>query len=132
VVLGGPISSGKGVNAPGAVSSRPILAERDQRDLELGAELGVDLVGVSYVRNEEDVSIVRRALKRLGRPSGLVAKIETKLALENLEGILARADAVMIARGDLSLEIPFERVPIEQKRIVQIRAGRPAIATQML
>jgi pyruvate kinase len=135
VVVGGTVSSGKGVNAPGAVSSRPILAERDVRDLELGADLGVDLVGVSYVRTEEDVSTVRRALKRLGRPSGLVAKIETKLALENLEAILARADAVMIARGDLSLEIPFERVPIEQKRIVQaaIRAGRPAItATQML
>jgi pyruvate kinase len=135
VVVGGIVSSGKGVNAPGAVSARPILAERDVRDLELGADLGVDLVGVSYVRTEEDVSIVRRALKRLGRPSGLVAKIETKLALENLEAILARADAVMIARGDLSLEIPFERVPIEQKRIVQaaIRAGRPAItATQML
>src|SRR5258705_2651547 len=135
VVVGGSVSSGKGVNAPGAVSARPILAERDVRDLELGADLGVDLVGVSYVRTEEDDSIVRRALKRLGRPSGLVAKIETKLALQNLEGILARADAVMIARGDLSLEIPFEPVPIEQKRIVQaaIRAGRPAItATQML
>ncbi len=135
VVVGGSVSTGKGVNAPGAVSARPILSERDTRDLELGADLGVDLVGVSYVRTEEDVSIVRRALKRLGRPSGLVAKIETKLALENLDGILARADAVMIARGDLSLEIPFERVPIEQKRIVQaaIRAGRPAItATQML
>ena len=135
VVVGGPISSGKGVNAPGAVSTRPILGEKDLRDLELGAELGVDLVGVSYVRSEEDVSSVRRSLKKLGRPSGLVAKLETKLALENLDGILARADAVMIARGDLSLEIPFERVPIEQKRIVQaaIRAGRPAItATQML
>src|SRR5882672_2883765 len=135
VVVGGTVSSGKGVNAPGAVSARPILAERDVRDLELGADLGVDLVGVSYVRTEEDVSTVRRALKRLGRPSGLVAKIETKLALENLDAILARSDAVMIARGDLSLEIPFERVPIEQKRIVQaaIRAGRPAItATQML
>ncbi|HTO55026.1 MAG TPA: pyruvate kinase [Myxococcota bacterium] len=135
VVVGGAISSGKGVNAPGGVSARPILAEKDLRDLELGAELGVDLVGVSYVRSEEDVASVRRCLKKLGRPSGLVAKIETKLALENLDAILARADAVMIARGDLSLEIPFERVPVEQKRIVQaaIRAGRPAItATQML
>ncbi|HXX49409.1 MAG TPA: pyruvate kinase, partial [Myxococcota bacterium] len=135
VVVGGAISSGKGVNAPGGVSARPILAERDARDLELGAELAVDLVGVSYVRSEEDVLTVRRALKRLGRPSGLVAKIETKLALDNLAAILSRADAVMIARGDLSLEIPFERVPIEQKRIVQaaLLAGRPAItATQML
>jgi pyruvate kinase len=95
----------------------------------------VDLVGVSYVRTEEDIASVRRVLKSLGRPTPLVAKIETKLALENLVAILARSDAVMIARGDLSLEIPFERVPIEQKRIVQaaIRAGRPAItATQML
>jgi pyruvate kinase len=135
VVVGGAISSGKGVNAPGGLSSRPILSERDSRDLELGAELAVDLVGVSYVRTEDDVLTVRRALKRLGRPSGLVAKIETKLALDNLDAILQRADAVMIARGDLSLEIPFERVPIEQKRIVQaaILAGRPAItATQML
>jgi pyruvate kinase len=135
VVVGGTITSGKGVNAPGGLSARPILAPKDRRDLELGVELGVDLVGVSYVRTEEDVSTVRRALKSLGRPTPLVAKIETKLALENLSAILARADAVMIARGDLSLEIPFERVPIEQKRIVlaAIRAGRPAItATQML
>ncbi|MFI5316011.1 MAG: pyruvate kinase [Myxococcota bacterium] len=135
VLVGGSVSSGKGVNAPGAVSTRPILGERDVRDLELGAELGVDLVGVSYVRTEEDVSVVRRALKRLGRPSGLVAKIETKLALENLDAILAGADAVLVGRGALAVEIPFERVPIEQKRIVQaaIRAGRPVItATQML
>ena len=135
VVVGGSITSGKGVNAPGGLSARPILAEKDLRDLELGVELGVDLVGVSYVRTEDDISAVRRVLKGLGRPTPLVAKIETKLALENLDAILARADAVMIARGDLSLEIPFERVPIEQKRIVQaaIRAGRPAItATQML
>jgi len=135
VVVGGAVSSGKGVNAPGGLSARPIFGERDARYLELGAELAVDLVGVSYVRTEEDVLTLRRALKKLGRPSGLVAKIETKLALDNLAAILARADAVMIARGDLSLEIPFERVPIEQKRIVQaaILAGRPAItATQML
>jgi len=135
VVVGGTITSGKGVNAPGGLSARPILAEKDRRDLELGVELGVDLVGVSYVRTEDDIATVRRVLKTLGRPTPLVAKIETRLALENLDAILARADAVMIARGDLSLEIPFERVPIEQKRIVQaaIRAGRPAItATQML
>lgn len=135
VTVGGQVSTGKGVNAPGGLSTRPILAEKDRRDLELGVELGLDLVGVSYVRTEEDLATVRRVLKSLGRPTPLVAKIETKLALENLDAILARADAVMIARGDLSLEIPFERVPIEQKRIVQaaIRAGRPAItATQML
>jgi pyruvate kinase len=135
VAVGGTITSGKGVNAPGGLSARPILAEKDRRDLELGVELGLDLVGVSYVRTEEDLATVRRVLKSLGRPTPLVAKIETKLALENLDAILARADAVMIARGDLSLEIPFERVPVEQKRIVQaaIRAGRPAItATQML
>ncbi len=136
VVVGGPVSSGKGVNLPGGLSARPILDAKDRRDLDLGAELGVDLVGVSYVRTAEDLATVRRAQRAtLGRGTPLVAKIETQLALENLDAILRHADAVMIARGDLSLEIPFERIPIEQKRIVQAanRAGRPSItATQML
>ena len=135
VVVGGEIASGKGINAPGGLAVRPLLDEKDRADLELGTELGVDLVGVSYVRSEEDLSSVRRLLRALGRPTPLVAKIETALAIENLDGILARTDAVMIARGDLSLEIPYERVPIEQKRIVRkaIHAGRPVItATQML
>lgn len=135
VVVGGEISSGKGVNVPGGLAARPILDAKDRRDLELGVELGVDFVGVSYVRSADDLAQVRRALRGLGRSLPLVAKIETALALENLDAILVHADAVMVARGDLGLELPFERVPMEQKRIVRaaIRAGRPVItATQML
>jgi pyruvate kinase len=135
VIVAGEISTGKGINGPGGLAARPILDERDRADLERGAELGVDFVGVSYVRSADDLASVRRALRSLGRPTPLVAKIETGLALENMDEILAHTDAVMIARGDLSLEIPYERVPVEQKRIVRaaIRAGRPVItATQML
>lgn len=135
VVVGGEISSGKGINSPSSLSARPILEEKDRAALELGVELGLDFVGVSYVRTPDDIAAVRRVLRALGRPIPLIAKIETAMVLEHLEEVLARADAVMIARGDLSLEIPYERVPIEQKRIVRaaIRAGRPVItATQML
>jgi pyruvate kinase len=135
VLVGGEVSSGKGVNAPGSLSARPLLDEKDHADLRLGAELGVDFVGVSYVRTADDVRLVRRLLDELGRQTPLIAKIETELALEHLPEVLASCDAVMIARGDLSLEIPYERVPIEQKRIVlaAVRAGRPVItATQML
>ena len=135
VRVSGPVSTGKGVNVPGGLSARPVVDEDDRRGLRLGLELGVDLVGVSYVRSAEDLVSVRRELRQLGGSLPLVAKIETALALEHLEAILRRSDAVMIARGDLSLEIPYERVPIEQKRIVlaALRAGRPVItATQML
>jgi pyruvate kinase len=135
VTVGGPVASGKGVNAAGGVSDRPLLDERDRAALELGAELEVDFVGVSFVRTGDDLRSVRRVLRSLGRPAPLVAKIETAVALDHLDDILARTDAVMIARGDLSLEVPYERVPMEQKRIVRaaLRAGRPVItATQML
>jgi pyruvate kinase len=135
VVVGGEISSGKGVNAPGGLSARPLLDDKDRADLRLGAELGVDFVGVSYVRSADDLILVRGLLAEQGRDTPLIAKIETELALSNLDRVLAHCDAVMVARGDLSLEIPFERVPMAQKRIVQaaIAAGRPVItATQML
>jgi len=135
VTVGGALASGKGVNGAGGVSVRPLLDERDREALALGAELGEDFVGVSLVRTGEDLRAVRRVLRSLGRPAPLVAKIETAVALDHLDEILARTDAVMIARGDLSLEVPYERVPMEQKRIVRaaLRAGRPVItATQML
>ena len=135
VMVGGEVSTGKGINASGVVSSRPILGERDHAALELGAELGIDLVGVSYVRTSADLATVRKVLRSLGRPAPLIAKIETAAALEQLDSILELTDGVIITRGDLSLEIPYERVPAEQKRIARqaIRAGRPVItATQML
>ncbi len=135
VIVEGEVSTGKGINVPGGLQARPVLDDKDRVDLELGAELGVDFVGVSYVRSADDVTRVRKLLRMLGRRTPLVAKIETALALERLDEILAQTDAVMVARGDLSLEVPFERVPIEQKRIVRasMLAGRPVItATQML
>lgn len=135
VVVGGVLTSRKGINAPGGLAERPILDEADRAALQLGAELELDFVGVSYVRTPDDLAAVRQELRRVGRPAPLVAKIETAMALERLDAILAHSDALMIARGDLSLEIPYERVPIEQKRIVAAarRAGRPVItATQML
>ncbi len=135
VAVGGSVSAGKGVNVPGGLAARPILDAADRAALRLGLEIGADLVGVSYVRSPDDLATVRRELRTLGQSLPLVAKIETAGALEQLEAILALSDAVMIARGDLSLEIPYERVPIEQKRIVRaaLRAGRPVItATQML
>ncbi len=135
VVVGGVLTSRKGINAPGGLAERPILDDADRAALRLGAELELDFVGVSYVRSPEDLASVRQELRSLGRPAPLVAKIETALALERLDAILAHTDALMIARGDLSLEIPYERVPMEQKRIVEAarRAGRPVItATQML
>ncbi len=135
VVVGGEISTGKGINVPGGLAVRPIIDAKDRAALELGVELGVDLVGVSYVRTADDLAVVRRLLRSLGRTIPLVAKIETRMALEHIDLVLAQTDAVMIARGDLSLEIPYERVPIEQKRLVlaAIRAARPVItATQML
>ncbi len=136
VVVGGEISSGKGINAPGGLSERPLLDEKDRADIALGVELGVDLVGVSYVRSADDLHLVRGILRDEHQcATPLVAKIETELALQNLDTVLASCEAVMIARGDLSLEIPYERVPVAQKRIVAaaVRAGRPVItATQML
>ena len=135
VIVGGEVSHGQGVSAPGGTSKRPILDERDRADLRLGADLGVDLVGVSYVRTAADLATVRGELAALGHRTPLVAKLETAAVLEHLDEVLQVTDAVMIARGDLSLAIPYERVPIEQKRITSaaIRAGRPVItATQML
>jgi len=135
VLAGGPLASRKGVNVPRGLLARPILDERDRADLAYGAERGVDLVAVSYVRNADDLRTVRRELRALGARTPLVAKIETAAAVENLEEILDATDAVMLARGDLALETPFERVPLVQRRILDRarRRGRPVItATQML
>lgn len=132
VVIGGVVEARKGINLPGVQVSAPALTEKDLVDLDLAMEIGVDYVALSFVRRAEDVEELRRRL-----PDGvlLVVKIEKDAALENLEAILEASDAVMVARGDLGTELPFEQVPLVQKRIVR-RANtlyRPAIiATQML
>jgi len=135
VVAGGPLASHKGVNVPRGLLRRPVLEAKDRADLAFGLSLGVDLVGVSYVRNADDLAHVRDAIARAGAEAAIVAKIETAAAIANLDAILEAADAVMLARGDLALETPFERVPMEQKRILEAanRRGRPVVtATQML
>jgi pyruvate kinase len=130
VRVGGLLRSRKGINLPLDTSSLPALTDRDRADL---AEIGVlapDYVALSYVRHERDIADAR-ALTKLP----LVAKIEKQQALERLDAIVAACDAIMVARGDLGVEIPIERVPAMQKRIIRAanRAGRPVItATQML
>jgi pyruvate kinase len=135
VIAGGVLPSRKGVNVPRGLLRRPVLSRDDLEDLAAGVSLGVDLVAVSYVRGAEDLRAVRRALRDLDAATPLVAKIETASAIANLGAILDATDAVMLARGDLAIETPFERVPMEQKRILEAarRRGRPVItATQLL
>ncbi|WP_077033053.1 pyruvate kinase [Pelomonas sp. KK5] len=132
VLAGGPLSDRKGVNVPGAVLPLSALTEKDRRDLAFGLELGVDWVALSFVQRPEDIEELRALVK--GR-AGLVAKLEKPAAIAALDAIVAATDAVMVARGDLGVELPAEQVPAIQKRIVDAcrRAGKPVIvATQML
>jgi pyruvate kinase len=132
VVQGGLLKSNKGINLPGIRVSAPALTEKDLRDLEFLVEAEVDYVALSFVQRPEDLIDLRQRI-----PDGplIVAKIEKDTALENIDGILSECDAVMVARGDLGVELPFEEVPIAQKRIIHLANlfGRPVItATQML
>ncbi|GAB5602850.1 pyruvate kinase [Thermus sp. FJN-A] len=135
VEVGGVLSDHKGINVPGADLSIPALSEKDIRDLALGAELGADWVAVSFVRTRDDLLLARHYLARYGSRARLMAKIEKPSAVERFEEILEEADGVMVARGDLGVEMPLEEVPIVQKRLILrcIAAGKPVItATQML
>jgi pyruvate kinase len=135
VAAGGPISDHKGVNFPGVRLSAPALTPKDRRDLEFGIEEGIDFVALSFVRNAEDLIRLRRLLRHAQRPPMIIAKIERREAIENLESILEEADGVMVARGDLGVEYPPERVPILQKRIIERANALEVIvitATQML
>ena len=132
VLYGGLLKSNKGINLPGRDVSAPALSDKDREDLEQGVALGVDFVAISFVQRPEDVENVRRLVPPTVR---LVAKIEKDTALKNLKGILRAADAIMVARGDLGVELPFEEVPLAQKRLIREAnlAGKPVItATQML
>ncbi|HEX6559918.1 MAG TPA: pyruvate kinase [Longimicrobiales bacterium] len=132
VVRGGLLKEHKGMNLPGVRVSAPALTEKDLADLEFAVNEGVDYIGLSFVQQAEDVRDLRRRIPEYTR---IIAKIEKDTALDNLESILAETDAVMVARGDLGVELPFEQVPLAQKRIIQLANmyGRPVItATQML
>jgi pyruvate kinase len=132
VVHGGQLGSHKGMNLPGVHVSAPSITEKDRADVSFAIEHELDYLALSFVRRAEDIAELRAML-----PKGLlvVAKIEKDNALENIDEILLATDAVMVARGDLGVELPFEQVPIAQKRIIAraMEAGRPVItATQML
>lgn len=132
VVNGGALSDRKGVNVPGVVLPISALTEKDRADLAYGLKLGVDWVTLSFVQRPEDIFEVKTLVD--GR-AGVVAKLEKPAAITSLDAIVAETDAVMVARGDLGVEIPAEQVPSIQKRIVRAcrRAGKPVIvATQML
>ncbi|MGC8876470.1 pyruvate kinase [Thermus sp.] len=135
VEVGGILSDHKGINVPGADLSIPALSEKDIQDLALGAEIGVDWVAVSFVRTRDDLLLARHYLSRYGSRARLMAKIEKPSAVARFEEILEEADGIMVARGDLGVEMPLEEVPIVQKRLILrcIAAGKPVItATQML
>ncbi len=132
VRYGGLLKSNKGMNLPGIDVSAPSITEKDRADIVFAVEHDLDYVALSFVRRAEDIEELRAML-----PKGMlvVAKIEKDSALERLERILQASDAVMVARGDLGVELPFEQVPLQQKRIISLanRYGRPVItATQML
>ncbi|GIU94312.1 MAG: pyruvate kinase [Gaiellaceae bacterium] len=135
VVVGGVVQAHKGVNVPGVSLPVPSLTEKDLADLELALELGVDFVAQSFVRSGDDVAELRARLEEAGSQAWVIAKIELKEAVDALDEILDRADAVMIARGDLGVEVGPARVPLIQKDIIlrSLERGKPAItATQML
>jgi pyruvate kinase len=135
VVVGGPLSSHKGINLPDRTIGAPILSEKDREDLAFGLSIGVDYVALSFVRSADDVMEARRIIEDSGSPAGLIAKIEKHEAVLAIDEIIELVDGVMIARGDLGVEVPVETVPTIQKRIIEKtnRAGKPVItATQML
>ncbi len=132
VIVGGDISDRKGVSVPDVVLPLSALTAKDRRDLDTALELGADWIALSFVQRPEDVAEVKLLV---GDRAGIVSKLEKPAAIDRLEEIVALSDAVMVARGDLGVEMPAEKVPAIQKRIVRCcrRLGRPVIvATQML
>jgi pyruvate kinase len=135
VTAGGTLSNNKGINIPGADLSVPALTDKDVDDLMFGAELDVDWVAMSFVRSRDDLLLARHYLARAGSQAKLMAKIEKPGAVERFAEILREVDGVMVARGDLGVEMAPERVPLIQKRLIRqsLEAGKPVItATQML
>jgi pyruvate kinase len=134
VVVGGKLEDHKGMNLPGVALSASSLTAKDRGDLEFGLRMQIDFIALSFVRTAQDIQKLRRLLPEKDPPL-IIAKIERREAIENLEAILGEADGVMVARGDLGVEYPPERVPILQKRIIQRANEREVLvitATQML
>ncbi len=135
VVNGGFVSNHKGVNVPGAVLSMPYISEVDRSDILFGIEMGYELLAASFVRCREDVLEIRRILEEHGSDMKIISKIENMQGIENLEEILEVSDGIMVARGDMGVEIPLEEVPVLQKKMIQMANDRGKYvitATQML
>ncbi|TGN77757.1 pyruvate kinase [Streptomyces bauhiniae] len=135
VVEGGVISDHKGINLPGVAVSVPALSKKDQDDLRWALRTGFDVIALSFVRSGRDAAEVHRIMAEEGRRLPVIAKVEKPQAVENIEDVVAAFDGLMVARGDLGVELPLEQVPIVQKRAVKLakRNAKPVIvATQML
>ena len=136
VVNGGRISDRKGVNVPDVSLSMPFLSERDREDILFGIETGFDFIAASFTRTAEDILEIRRLLKRYGGEHiRIIAKIENSEGVSNLDEIIRVSDGIMVARGDMGVEIAFEHIPVLQKRLIKkaYKAGKQVItATQML
>lgn len=135
VVNGGPISNHKGVNVPGAVLSMSYISEVDRSDIMFGCDMGFDFIAASFVRCKEDILEVRKILDEHNSHMKIIAKIENMQGIGNLEDILTVSDGIMVARGDMGVEIPMEEVPVVQKRMIKMAEaqGKHVVtATQML
>lgn len=135
VVEGGPVSNNKGVSLPNVAVSVPAMSDKDEADLRFALRLGVDLIALSFVRSPDDIKLVKEIMTEEGRTVPVIAKVEKPEAVEHLEAIVLAFDGVMVARGDLGVELPLDQVPLVQKRAVQLcrENAKPVIvATQML
>ena len=135
VVIGGALKSRKGVSAPNAKLTLSAITEKDRKDIEFALGQRADFLAMSFVRSADDIRQLRWMMNFFGGDAAIIAKIEMQQALDNIESIIEVSDGIMVARGDLGVETPAERVPYEQKRIIQLcnQASKPVItATQML
>ncbi|PYY42322.1 MULTISPECIES: pyruvate kinase [unclassified Curtobacterium] len=135
VVVAGTVSNNKGINLPGVAVNVPALSEKDEADLRWGIRMGADLIALSFVRNAADVERAHQIMDEEGKRLPVIAKVEKPQAVDALEEIIDAFDSIMVARGDLGVELPLEAVPIVQKRAVELsrRMAKPVIvATQML
>ncbi len=135
VTTGGRLTSHKGINLPSGSLNMPALTEKDKADLEFGLTHHLDMIAMSFVRSADDIREIKEVITAAGQQTPVIAKIEKHEAVDRIDDILAEADGIMVARGDLGVEIPLENVPNIQKTMIQKanRAGKPAIiATQML
>ncbi|HUB26049.1 MAG TPA: pyruvate kinase [Tepidisphaeraceae bacterium] len=135
VLTPGKLGSRRHINLPGVEVRLPSLTEKDERDIRVGVEVGIDFVALSFVRHGEDVCTLRKLLESLNSKARIIAKIEDQAGLRNLDEIVQASDAVMVARGDLGIEIDYHTLPLVQSRIVDIclKLGKPVIiATQLL